>query len=96
MAKSFSRLPPLPALRDFIHMYKLNAKRILSQNFLMDMNLTRKIVRAAGIEEGDRVVEIGPGPGGITRAILEAGCERLDVIEIDKRFIPPLQGCRKS
>lgn len=55
------------------------------------MILYLQIVRAAGIEEGDRVVEIGPGPGGITRAILEAGCERLDVIEIDKRFIPPLQ-----
>ncbi|VDM46073.1 unnamed protein product [Toxocara canis] len=91
MAKSFSRLPPLPALRDFIHIYKLHAKKILSQNFLMDMNITRKIVRSACISDGDRVVEIGPGPGGITRAILETGCDRLDVIEIDKRFIPPLQ-----
>ncbi|GMT26757.1 hypothetical protein PFISCL1PPCAC_18054 [Pristionchus fissidentatus] len=85
------RLPPLPALRDFIHLYNLRAKKILSQNFLMDMNLTRKIVRAAGVREGDWVCEVGPGPGGITRGILEAGAERVDVIEIDQRFIPALQ-----
>uniref|UniRef100_A0A1I7XHQ4 rRNA adenine N(6)-methyltransferase n=1 Tax=Heterorhabditis bacteriophora TaxID=37862 RepID=A0A1I7XHQ4_HETBA len=50
-----------------------------------------EIVRSAGVKEGDWVAEIGPGPGGITRGILEAGCHRLDVIEIDGRFIPPLQ-----
>lgn len=91
MASSFSRLPPLPALRDFIHMYKIHAKKILSQNFLMDMNLTRKIVRAAWVKEGDSVVEVGPGPGGITRAILETNCDRLDVVELDARFLPALQ-----
>ncbi|VDK46929.1 unnamed protein product [Anisakis simplex] len=91
MATNFSRLSPMPALRDFIHMYKLRAKKILSQNYLMDMNLTRKIVRSAGIQEGDCVVEIGPGPGGITRAVIEMNCNRLDAIEIDKRFLPPLQ-----
>ncbi|GMR51392.1 hypothetical protein PMAYCL1PPCAC_21587, partial [Pristionchus mayeri] len=85
------RLPPLPALRDFIHLYNLRAKKILSQNFLMDMNITRKIVRSAGVREGDWVCEVGPGPGGITRGILEAGPERVDVIEIDHRFIPALQ-----
>ncbi|CAB3407024.1 unnamed protein product [Caenorhabditis bovis] len=86
-----SRLPSLPALRDFIHMYRLQAKKILSQNYLMDMNITRKIVRNARVEPNDYVVEIGPGPGGITRAILEAGVSRLDVVEIDDRFIPPLE-----
>ncbi|EYB90211.1 hypothetical protein Y032_0222g2614 [Ancylostoma ceylanicum] len=96
MATNFSRLPPLPPLRDFIHMYRLRAKKILSQNYLMDMNLTRKvhslqIVRGAGVEPGDWVCEVGPGPGGITRAILETGCDRLDVVEIDQRFIPPLE-----
>ncbi|EGT56902.1 hypothetical protein CAEBREN_01301 [Caenorhabditis brenneri] len=85
------RLPPLPALRDFIHMYRLRAKKILSQNYLMDMNITRKIAKQAKVKENDWVVEIGPGPGGITRAILEAGASRLDVVEIDNRFIPPLQ-----
>ncbi|KAK6046089.1 hypothetical protein COOONC_16407, partial [Cooperia oncophora] len=72
MATNFSRLPPLPPLREFIHMYRLRAKRVLSQNYLMDMNLTRKIVRQAGVRPGDWVCEVGPGPGGITRAILEA------------------------
>ncbi|KAK6731011.1 hypothetical protein RB195_007463 [Necator americanus] len=91
MATSFSRLPPLPPLRDFIHMYRLRAKKVLSQNYLMDMNLTRKIVRSAGVQPGDWVCEVGPGPGGITRAILESSCDRLDVVEIDKRFIPPLE-----
>nr|CDJ92765.1 Ribosomal RNA adenine methylase transferase domain containing protein [Haemonchus contortus] len=91
MATNFSRLPPLPPLREFIHMYRLQAKKILSQNYLMDMNLTRKIVRAAGVQPGNWVCEVGPGPGGITRAILEADCERLDVVEIDHRFIPPLE-----
>lgn len=86
-----SRLPPLPPLRDFIQMYRLNAKKILSQNYLMDMNLTRKIVEASGMRRDDMVFEIGPGPGGITRAILERPCRRLDVVEIDERFIPPLQ-----
>lgn len=86
-----SRLPPLPALRDFIHMYRLRAKKILSQNYLMDMNITRKIAKHANVKQNDWVIEIGPGPGGITRAILEAGAARLEVVEIDSRFIPPLQ-----
>ncbi|CAD6189920.1 unnamed protein product [Caenorhabditis auriculariae] len=71
-------------------MYRLQAKKILSQNYIMDMNVNRKIVRHAGVKPGDWVVEIGPGPGGITRGILEAGAGRLDVVEIDSRFIPPL------
>ncbi|CAI4221228.1 unnamed protein product [Auanema sp. JU1783] len=87
----YTRLPPLPALRDFINMYRLRAKKILSQNYIMDMNVTRKIIRSAQVKEGDWVTEVGPGPGGITRAILEAGASRLDVVEIDHRFIPPLQ-----
>ncbi|KIH51630.1 ribosomal RNA adenine dimethylase family protein, partial [Ancylostoma duodenale] len=49
------------------------------------------IVRGAGVHPGDWVCEVGPGPGGITRAILETGCDRLDVVEIDQRFIPPLE-----
>uniref|UniRef100_A0A914ZCZ0 rRNA adenine N(6)-methyltransferase n=1 Tax=Panagrolaimus superbus TaxID=310955 RepID=A0A914ZCZ0_9BILA len=88
---TFSKLPPLPALRDFIHMYRLKAKKILSQNYLMDMNLTRKIARKANFDSNTHVIEVGPGPGGITRAILDEGCARLDVVEIDHRFIPPLE-----
>ena len=85
------RLPPLPALRDFIHMYHLSANSRLSQNYLMDMNLTRKIVNRAGRLTDAHVVEVGPGPGGITRALLEQRCRSLDVIEIDRRFLPALQ-----
>ncbi|KAH7728537.1 Protein T03F1.7 [Aphelenchoides avenae] len=91
-----SRLPPLPALRDFIHMYRLKAKKVLSQNYLMDMNITRKIARLAGDLEGAHVVEVGPGPGSITRALLERNCNRLDVIEIDHRFIPPLEHLKEA
>ncbi|KAL3102542.1 hypothetical protein niasHT_020158 [Heterodera trifolii] len=83
--------PPLPALRDFIYMYRMNADKTLSQNYLMDMNLTRKMVRRAGDLTDAFVVEVGPGPGGITRAILEQPCKRLDVVEIDKQFLMPLQ-----
>uniref|UniRef100_A0A0K0G0M2 rRNA adenine N(6)-methyltransferase n=1 Tax=Strongyloides venezuelensis TaxID=75913 RepID=A0A0K0G0M2_STRVS len=86
-----SRLPPLPSLKNFIHMYRLRAKKILSQNFLMDMNLTRKIVRKVGNVDNAHVIEIGPGPGSITRALLERNIKSLDVIEIDSRFIPPLE-----
>ncbi|KAI6179596.1 RRNA adenine N(6)-methyltransferase [Aphelenchoides besseyi] len=80
------RLPPLPALRDFIHMYQLKARKVLSQNYIMDMGINRKIVRHAGIQSGSSVIEIGPGPGGITRAVLERNPKRLDVVEIDRQF----------
>ncbi|VBB33205.1 unnamed protein product, partial [Acanthocheilonema viteae] len=96
MATNFSRLPPLPSLKNFLYAYRLRAKKILSQNYLMDMNLTRKIVRQAEVKQGDCVVEIGPGPGSITRAILETNCRRLDVVEIDHRFIPPLEVLKEA
>uniref|UniRef100_A0A915EDA2 rRNA adenine N(6)-methyltransferase n=1 Tax=Ditylenchus dipsaci TaxID=166011 RepID=A0A915EDA2_9BILA len=83
-------VPPLPALRDFIHMYRLKAKKVLSQNYIMNMQLNRKVVHKAGDINDGMVIEIGPGPGGITRALLERPVRRLDVIEIDERFIPPL------
>uniref|UniRef100_A0A914UKR2 rRNA adenine N(6)-methyltransferase n=1 Tax=Plectus sambesii TaxID=2011161 RepID=A0A914UKR2_9BILA len=91
MAVRPPRLPPLPALRDFINIYQLKAKKQLSQNYLMDMNLSRKLVKSAGHLEGATVLEVGPGPGGITRAILERNCRRLDVVEIDDRFLPALE-----
>ncbi|KAI6223620.1 RRNA adenine N(6)-methyltransferase [Aphelenchoides fujianensis] len=91
MATQKFRLPPLPALRDFIHMYQLKATKVLSQNYIMDMGINRKIVRNSGIQPGATVLEIGPGPGGITRAILEKNPRRLDVVEIDRQFVNPLQ-----
>ncbi|KAM3715112.1 Dimethyladenosine transferase 1 [Dirofilaria immitis] len=96
MATNFSRLPPLPSLKSFLYAYGLRAKKILSQNYLMDMNLTRKIVKQAEIALGDYVIEVGPGPGSITRAILETSCRRLDVIEIDHRFISPLEVLKEA
>lgn len=85
------RLPPLPTIRDLIRMYKLSAVQKLSQNFIMDMTLNHKIVQNAGNLTGCCVCEVGPGPGGITRAILEKDVEHLHVIEKDRRFFPGLQ-----
>lgn len=84
------RLPPFPVLREVLKMYKLGALKKLSQNFLLDMNLTDKIARKAGNCEGKYVVEVGPGPGGLTRSILQQGPKKLIVIEKDKRFKPAL------
>lgn len=85
------RLPPLPSIQELIHLYKLRARKQLSQNFLLDMNLTRKIVRVAGDLTGGWVCEVGPGPGGITRSILNTEARHLAVIEKDRRFMPSLQ-----
>lgn len=85
------RLPPMPTISDIIRLFKLRSQKKLSQNFLLDMNLTRKIVKCAGNIEGGYVCEVGPGPGGITRAILEKDVKQLNVIEKDQRFIPSLQ-----
>lgn len=80
----------LPPLRDVIARYGLAARKSLGQNFLFDLNLTRRIARSAGPLEGYTIVEIGPGPGGLTRALLKEGTTRIVAIERDERSLPAL------
>ncbi len=81
----------LPALRDIIDEFDLAAKKSLGQNFLLDMNITRKIARLANARPGQAFIEIGPGPGGLTRALLIEGVDKLTVIERDRRIQPVLE-----
>ncbi|CAN0653311.1 16S rRNA (adenine(1518)-N(6)/adenine(1519)-N(6))-dimethyltransferase RsmA [Nitratireductor aquimarinus] len=80
----------LPPLREVIARHGLAAKKSLGQNFLLDLNLTAKVARAAGDLEGATVIEVGPGPGGLTRALLMAGAERVIAIERDERCLDAL------
>ena len=86
-----SQIDDLPPLREVIAEYSLSARKSLGQNFLLDLNLTARIARAAGPLEGATVVEIGPGPGGLTRALLALGAAHVIAIEHDERAIPALQ-----
>lgn len=81
----------LPPLREVIRAAGLTAKKSLGQNFLLDLNLTRRIANCAGPLEGVTVVEIGPGPGGLTRALLMEGAEKVIAVERDERCLPALQ-----
>ncbi|MGD9783761.1 MAG: 16S rRNA (adenine(1518)-N(6)/adenine(1519)-N(6))-dimethyltransferase RsmA [Hyphomicrobiaceae bacterium] len=80
----------LPPLRDVITAHGLSPKKSLGQNFILDLNLTRRIARAAGPLEGRTVVEIGPGPGGLTRALLLEGAARVVAVERDDRALAAL------
>jgi 16S rRNA (adenine1518-N6/adenine1519-N6)-dimethyltransferase len=80
----------LPPLREAIRRHGLSAKKSLGQNFLLDLNLTARIARAGGPLEGVTVVEIGPGPGGLTRALLAQGARHVIAIERDSRAIAAL------
>lgn len=81
-----------PRLRDALEAQGLWARKSLGQHFLLDLNVTRKIARLAGPLEGRPVIEVGPGPGGLTLALLEAGADPLVAIEKDARFIEHLRG----
>jgi 16S rRNA (adenine1518-N6/adenine1519-N6)-dimethyltransferase len=80
----------LPPLRQVIARHGLVARRSLGQNFLLDLNLTRRIARAAAPLAGHTIVEVGPGPGGLTRALLMEGAERVLAVERDRRTLPAL------
>ena len=81
----------LPPLREVIRRHDLIAKKSLGQNFLLDLNLTGRIARAAGPLDGATVLEVGPGPGGLTRALLSLGAGRVIAVERDARAIAALQ-----
>jgi 16S rRNA (adenine1518-N6/adenine1519-N6)-dimethyltransferase len=82
--------PALPPLRDVINKYGLAARKSLGQNFLLDGNLTGRIARASGRLDGATVLEIGPGPGGLTRALLEEGAAKVIAVEFDPRCVEAL------
>jgi len=86
-----SAIVALPPLREVISKYELSARKSLGQNFLLDLNLTAKIARQAGDLSICDVLEIGPGPGGLTRGLLAEGARRVLAIEKDDRCIPALQ-----
>ena len=85
-----SQIDGLPPLRDVVRTHGLMAKKFLGQNFLFDLNLTSRIARSAGPLEDATVIEVGPGPGGLTRAILAAGAKKVVAIERDSRCLPAL------
>ena len=83
-------LDGLPPLRDVIQRHGLDARKALGQNFLLDLNLTQKVARTAGSLDGVTVFEVGPGPGGLTRAILALGAAKVIAVERDSRCLPAL------
>ncbi|WP_308909840.1 16S rRNA (adenine(1518)-N(6)/adenine(1519)-N(6))-dimethyltransferase RsmA [Pseudokordiimonas caeni] len=80
----------LPPLREVINKYELRAKKSFGQNFLLDLNLTGRIARVAGDLSNSVVYEVGPGPGGLTRALLTEGAKRVVAVEMDRRCLPAL------
>jgi 16S rRNA (adenine1518-N6/adenine1519-N6)-dimethyltransferase len=86
-----SAIDDLPPLREVIRRHSLSARKSLGQNFLLDLNLTARIARAAGPLDDATVVEIGPGPGGLTRALLAMGARQVIAVERDERALPALE-----
>src|ERR687897_3441358 len=85
-----SGIDDLPPLRDVIREHSLSARKSLGQNFLLDLNLTARIARAAGPLDTHTIIEIGPGPGGLTRALLALGAKRVIAVERDERAVAAL------
>lgn len=85
----------LPPLREVIEAHQLRAKKSFGQHFLLDQNITDKIVRKAGVQAMQHLIEVGPGPGGLTRSLLASGAASLTVIEMDARCIPIMEHLRE-
>ena len=85
-----SPVASLPPLREIVARYGIVAHKRLGQNFLLDLNLTGRIARAAGRLDQATVIEIGPGPGGLTRALLASGARKIVAIERDRRCLAAL------
>ena len=94
--KSTASPDGLPPLRDVIAAHGLDARKALGQNFILDLNLTRRIARVGGSLVGVTVVEIGPGPGGLTRALLLEGAAHVIAIERDYRCLPALEDIARA
>ncbi|XP_031557763.1 dimethyladenosine transferase 1, mitochondrial-like isoform X2 [Actinia tenebrosa] len=84
------RLPPMPKVSDLLRVYGLSAQKQLSQNFILDLNITDKIAKVADVFDC-YVCEVGAGPGSLTRSVLQAGARHVAAVELDKRFLPSLQ-----
>lgn len=84
------RLPPMPKIAEILRIYGLSAKKQLSQNFILDLNITGKIARVADVFDC-HVCEVGAGPGSLTRSLLQAGAKHVTAVEIDGRFMPSLE-----
>ena len=91
----FDPLESLPPLREVISAHNLRAEKSFGQNFLLDQNLTDKIARSAGDLTDKHVLEIGPGPGGLTRSLLRTGAASVTAVEIDPRAVTALQGLQE-
>jgi len=89
-SRTMSRIDSLPPLKDVIEAHGIAPKKALGQNFLLDLNLTARIARAAGDLSGADVLEVGPGPGGLTRGLLAEGARHVLAIEKDSRCLPAL------
>lgn len=87
---------PLPPLREVINKYELRAKKSFGQNFLLDLNLTRRIARIPGDLSDAVAYEVGPGPGGLTRALLMEGAGRVQAVEMDHRCLTALDDVSKA
>jgi len=88
---TWRRLPPLPTTKDLLRLYRIKAKKSLSQNFILDPRILQRFVKTAGNIDDKIAIEVGPGPGGITRAILDTNIRECHVIEKDPRFLPSLK-----